>query len=57
VGGVKFLKAAGGLIFNLVGMGVASPPELSKGWGISAYGVHLSFVHRQKLVDVAGFIY
>jgi len=52
---VKFLRAAGGLIFNLVGVGVASHSEFSKGWGVSAYGVHLSFVHRHRPIGVAGF--
>jgi len=54
MGEVKFLRAAGGPIFNLVELRVASLFEFSKGWGVSAYGVHLSFVHRQWLIGELG---
>lgn len=58
MGEVQFLRAAGGPIFNLVGVRVASHSELSKGWGVSAYGVHLSFVHRQRhSIGVAGMLF
>ena len=38
MGGVQFPRAASGPISNLIGLGVASFSEFSKGWGVSVYG-------------------